>query len=495
MQEPSSRAELEVLLIEDNPADARLVQTLLAAADAIAVTWAATLDDGLRQLRAGRFDAVLLDLLLPDARGVDLVATLRAADPAVAIVVASGQAVDDALLLRAVIRQGAEELLCKGELTTARLECALWAAVERGRRRHQAGTRTAALAAALAEARIGHWSWSAGDRTVELAGHFPGPVAGAASLPAGTLVPARRLLRWLPRWAWRCLLAARRPGSTDADRLALVVVEGGPETAGSGGDLILEAAVERDADGRVRRLQGTVREAAGAAAVERLEGEMITHLGHELRTPLTTIRAALGLLASAEAALPPASSRILVANAVANADRIGQVIAATLQPGAPCAVLPSREPPLPGGLRLQPRSVSLGPFLYDALAVLLPTLTGAGISLVLAPAARTMEVRVDAGRLRRAVDYLCRRLVADHAAPAAAGTGRRRFVLDVTADGAVAWLWVADAAAIAAEAWPTEPGAGPEADGSAAGRRSASAGDASSRSSGSAWRFAVALGA
>jgi DNA-binding NtrC family response regulator len=106
MQEPSSD-ELEVLLIEDNPADARLVQALLADSDTLVITRVETLEAGLEQLRTSPFDAVLLDLLLPDARGVDLIAKVRAAAPSAAVVVLGGQAAGDLLLAQAAIRKGA----------------------------------------------------------------------------------------------------------------------------------------------------------------------------------------------------------------------------------------------------------------------------------------------------------------------------------------------------------------------------------------------------
>jgi CheY-like chemotaxis protein len=65
-------APLHVLLVEDSPLDARLLQEQLrdAAPEALALTPVATLGAATERLAAERFDCVLLDLSLPDGRGL-----------------------------------------------------------------------------------------------------------------------------------------------------------------------------------------------------------------------------------------------------------------------------------------------------------------------------------------------------------------------------------------------------------------------------------------
>jgi CheY-like chemotaxis protein len=467
MQEPSSD-ELEVLLIEDNPADARLVQALLADSDTLVITRVETLEAGLEQLRTSPFDAVLLDLLLPDARGVDLIAKVRAAAPSAAVVVLGGQAAGDLLLAQAAIRKGAQDLVLKRELTTDLLERSLTLAVERARQKTAADHREAALAGTLADARICHWSWSAGSRTVRLAGYLPGP-ARTGMAPAVCL-PVRELLRRLPRWARQGLHAARREVSTSREWLALVTVEAEATREGRAGELVIEAVLERDGGGRICRMDGTLRDVSGAGAVEQLEAEMIAQLGHELRTPLTTIRGVLGLLANGDGWPLAGPARMQVATAIASADRLGGVIGDLLQRGG-----------VPTASRgAQQRRVPLGPFLYDALSARLPMLTAAGITLGLSPEGRAVDRPVDAGRVRRAVDCLCRRLLVDCTAEP---QGRRGFILDVVTRPGVAWLEIAPA--------PGEPrDAGRHGAGTAAASR-----DASKHAGRTAWRAAFALAA
>ena len=163
---------------------------------------------------------------------------------------------------------------------------------------------------------------------------------------------------------------------------------------------------------------------------------MITHLGHALRTPLTSIRGALGLLAHGDDLSLTAWAETLVENAIANADRISRVIGETLEPSA------NHHPDLPfqPSRQFQPRRVPLGAHLYDALAARLSgaagvTTTGSSVGLTLTPASRSIEVMVDAARLRRAVDCLFARLVQSRGSSG-------RLALDVTLRGGVAWLAV-----------------------------------------------------
>ena len=62
-----------ILLVEDNPGDARLIREMLAEAEVqdFTVEWVTRLADGLERLDQDQIDLVLLDLGLPDSRGLD----------------------------------------------------------------------------------------------------------------------------------------------------------------------------------------------------------------------------------------------------------------------------------------------------------------------------------------------------------------------------------------------------------------------------------------
>jgi len=103
-----------VLLVEDSLPYARLVELLLEAAmpGGVELDHHETLLDGLAALRERSVDCVLLDLGLPDARGLEAVAAMQNARPGVPIVVLSGR--DDDELALAAIRAGAQDYVVKG---------------------------------------------------------------------------------------------------------------------------------------------------------------------------------------------------------------------------------------------------------------------------------------------------------------------------------------------------------------------------------------------
>ncbi len=130
-------ATLQVLLIEDNPADADLIEDtleeaqldLLPGAAAFALMRVDRLAAGLARVQAGDVAVVLLDLSLPDSQGLDTFRRLAAAAPTTPIVVLSG--LDDEALAGHAVREGAQDYLVKGQVDGATLVRALRYAVER----------------------------------------------------------------------------------------------------------------------------------------------------------------------------------------------------------------------------------------------------------------------------------------------------------------------------------------------------------------------------
>jgi PAS domain S-box-containing protein len=110
------RATVRMLLVEDNPADSRLVDVLLSEAASSAdfeVTYAERLDEALEHLGETEFDVILLDLSLPDSSGLETVSRMRTAASRVPLVVLSGQE-DEGVALEA-LHMGAQDYLIKGQ--------------------------------------------------------------------------------------------------------------------------------------------------------------------------------------------------------------------------------------------------------------------------------------------------------------------------------------------------------------------------------------------
>jgi len=122
---------IKVLLVEDNEADARYIQELLAAQErpAFQVRHACDLAEGLRRVAGGGIDVVLLDLGLPDSQGL---LTLERMTPCPApVVVLTG--LDDERLGIAAMEMGAQDYLVKGQVDEPLLVRAVRYAIERHR--------------------------------------------------------------------------------------------------------------------------------------------------------------------------------------------------------------------------------------------------------------------------------------------------------------------------------------------------------------------------
>src|SRR3954451_5403331 len=125
--------KITVLLVEDNPGDARLLREAVHEAEGqqIHLVHVDTLAKGLARLGQERFDVVMLDLSLPDADGLETLVKTHEHAPSVPIVVLTGLD-DEALAIRAV-REGAQDYLVKGQVTSQLLVRAMRYATERKR--------------------------------------------------------------------------------------------------------------------------------------------------------------------------------------------------------------------------------------------------------------------------------------------------------------------------------------------------------------------------
>ena len=126
------RTTRQLLLVEDNPGDAELLQDFLCEPQqehAQSVTHVSCLATALSQLASAHFDAVILDLFLPDCSGIECVKAIRIGAPEVPIVVLTG--VDDAELALLCIGAGAQDYLPKQEMRAQSLNRAVNYAIAR----------------------------------------------------------------------------------------------------------------------------------------------------------------------------------------------------------------------------------------------------------------------------------------------------------------------------------------------------------------------------
>jgi PAS domain S-box-containing protein len=124
---------IKILLIEDNPGDADLVRERLADAKGFAFELGVVdhLADGMLRASSEPFDLVLLDLGLPDSRGMDTFERMYRTCPHVPIVVLTGLADEEASM--EAMRKGAQDYLIKGQINPLALVRAVRYAIERKR--------------------------------------------------------------------------------------------------------------------------------------------------------------------------------------------------------------------------------------------------------------------------------------------------------------------------------------------------------------------------
>ena len=129
----SAREALRVLLVEDNPTDALMVEIALEemSAPAPALTHVELLCDAKSALGAQEFDVVLIDLNLPDGEGLGNFETLHEIAPDLPMIVLTG--LSDESVAVAAIARGASDYLIKGEAPAALLERSIRYAIERKR--------------------------------------------------------------------------------------------------------------------------------------------------------------------------------------------------------------------------------------------------------------------------------------------------------------------------------------------------------------------------
>ena len=125
--------KFNVLLIEDSPDSAKLVNHFLAASKIaeFRVATAGKLQAAREALGRERFDAILLDLNLPDSRGIETYQRVRELARGAAIVVLT--AVEDESVATTAIAPGRRGLPVKGEVGGEGLARRVRFAVERNR--------------------------------------------------------------------------------------------------------------------------------------------------------------------------------------------------------------------------------------------------------------------------------------------------------------------------------------------------------------------------
>jgi two-component system, cell cycle response regulator len=128
---------IKVLLIEHGPADGRATVALLGQDAGLEVTLVERPSEAIGLLGKGRFHAILVDLMLPDASGLAAVSSIHDRAPDLPIIVCGGFHDEDAVFAREAVRCGAQDFLSKSLATPAVLRRTLLTSIERKRLERQ----------------------------------------------------------------------------------------------------------------------------------------------------------------------------------------------------------------------------------------------------------------------------------------------------------------------------------------------------------------------
>jgi len=132
MRVPGDGETLSLLLVEDDRADAILVEELIADARfAARVVWAESMAKAEHEIAVARPDCVLLDLHLHDTDGIDGLTRIAKQDATVPVVVLTG--LNDEHFGVSAVASGAQDYLVKGRVDPEMLRRAVRYAIERKR--------------------------------------------------------------------------------------------------------------------------------------------------------------------------------------------------------------------------------------------------------------------------------------------------------------------------------------------------------------------------
>ncbi|MGA8501130.1 MAG: ATP-binding protein [Candidatus Sulfotelmatobacter sp.] len=122
---------MRILLVEDNSLDVRLLRAMLGnqAPRKFSLIEVGFMGEAEKHLATNKVDIILLDLGLPDARGLEAVRRAHAAAPRIPLVVLTG--CDDELMADQALREGAQDFLVKGQIETPALLRAIRYATQR----------------------------------------------------------------------------------------------------------------------------------------------------------------------------------------------------------------------------------------------------------------------------------------------------------------------------------------------------------------------------
>ena len=263
---------IRILLIEDNPGDARLLEEMLKEANVrFELEYIDRLSSGIAKVKSVDFDIILLDLGLPDSRGFVTLTRLNEIRPEAPIIVLTGLA-DEPMGIQAV-QEGAQDFLVKGQVDKNLLVRSINYAIERKKIQVALLKSEAALKEAQRVGHIGSWDWDAVTDTIWWSEEY----YRVYSLDPKTPTPNYRdhLKIFTGESAERLDVAVKKALQTgEPYELDLEIAE----PTGPARWICVRSEVKRDADDRIVGLRGTAQDITERKKSEELIKNILEHV-------------------------------------------------------------------------------------------------------------------------------------------------------------------------------------------------------------------------